>query len=556
MELFTAGALGTIGYLFSQNEKYTSKNTNENLINKNEKPVVDHVYSGKQFNKTQEDIIRKANKKYNESLKPYENKVIPNNMKHVKTDKHIHSRLADVDMAPNDFKHNNMVPFFGSKMTQVNVDNNRMQSKLDTFTGTGNFYKKKKEVENFADIKQNVNNIAGQENTLEFQKTRYVGSTYVTNYLPFQQEKVGPGLNQGYGTDPTGGFQQIDTRKFELPKNVDELRQGSNPKSTYEGRVVDGQKEVLPGDIGEVCKNRVESTYEQTEDMYLKSGNSANSKETQRPCVNLKQTNRSDLTVKTHQSNLTSAVKSITAPLLDIMRVNKKEYTVMHGRPMGNLQNTNPSKMTIYDPNDVARTTIKETLIHDARVGNIKGNYGIEKNIIYDPNDVARTTMRETTESKGKTGNVGNVQNSDAYKNIKVDMRTTDRQLTSDNQYYGVGDSAADKQMLYDDKYNATINEVRDILLKERKPTKTSVKLYNEIDHTHLNPNKSKLECDQHNTRQTGNLGRVMNEIPTTDRINITKDKPVYRNDASDRISPDILAAFNNNPYSQPLNSF
>ena len=556
MELFTAGALGTIGYLFSQNEKYTSKNTNENLINKNEKPVVDHVYSGKQFNKTQEDIIRKANKKYNESLKPYENKVIPNNMKHVKTDKHIHSRLADVDMAPNDFKHNNMVPFFGSKMTQVNVDNNRMQSKLDTFTGTGNFYKKKKEVENFADIKQNVNNIAGQENTLEFQKTRYVGSTYVTNYLPFQQEKVGPGLNQGYGTDPTGGFQQIDTRKFELPKNVDELRQGSNPKSTYEGRVVDGQKEVLPGDIGEVYKNRVESTYEQTEDMYLKSGNSANSKETQRPCVNLKQTNRSDLTVKTHQSNLTSAVKSITAPLLDIMRVNKKEYTVMHGRPMGNLQNTNPSKMTIYDPNDVARTTIKETLIHDARVGNIKGNYGIEKNIIYDPNDVARTTMRETTESKGKTGNVGNVQNSDAYKNIKVDMRTTDRQLTSDNQYYGVGDSAADKQMLYDDKYNATINEVRDILLKERKPTKTSVKLYNEIDHTHLNPNKSKLECDQHNTRQTGNLGRVMNEIPTTDRINITKDKPVYRNDASDRISPDILAAFNNNPYSQPLNSF
>ena len=556
MELFTAGALGTIGYLFSQNEKYTSKDTNENLINKNEKPVVDHVYSGKQFNKTQEDIIRKANKKYNESLKPYENKVIPNNMKHVKTDKHIHSRLADIDMAPDDFKHNNMVPFFGSKMTQVNVDNNRMQSKLDTFTGTGNFYKKKKEVENFADIKQNVNNIAGQENTLEFQKTRYVGSTYVTNYLPFQQEKVGPGLNQGYGTDPTGGFQQIDTRKFELPKNVDELRQGSNPKSTYEGRVVDGQKELLPGDIGEVCKNRVETTYEQTEDMYLKSGNSANSKETQRPCVNLKQTNRSDLTVKTHQSNLTSAVKSITAPLLDIMRVNKKEYTIMHGRPMGNLQNTNPSKMTIYDPNDVARTTIKETLIHDARVGNIKGNYGVEKNIIYDPNDVARTTMRETTESKGKTGNVGNVQNSDAYKNIKVDMRTTDRQLTSDNQYYGVGDSAADKQMLYDDKYNATINEVRDILLKERKPTKTSVKLYNEIDHTHLNPNKSKLECDQHNTRQTGNLGRVMNEIPTTDRINITKDKPVYRNDASDRISPDILAAFNNNPYSQPLNSF
>jgi|TARA_B110000259_G_scaffold184338_1_gene231202 hypothetical protein len=553
MELFTAGALGTIGYLFSQNEKYTSQISNDNNINKNEKPVVDHVYSGKQFNKTQEEVIRKVNKKYNKSLQPFENKVISNNMKHIKTNKHIHSRLADVDMEPGDFKHNNMVPFFGSKMTQVNVDNNRMQSKLDTFTGTGNFYKKKKEVENFADIKQNVNNIAGQENTLEFQKTRYVESKYVTNTLPFVQEKIGPGLNQDYGTSPKGGFQQIDTRQFELPKNVDELRQASNPKSTYDGRVVDGQKEILPGDIGEVCKNLVDTTYAQTEDMYLKSGNSSNSKEAQRPCINLKQTNRSDLTVKTHQTNLTSTVKSITAPLLDIMRVNKKEYTIMHGRPMGNLQNTNPSKITVYDPNNVARTTIKETLIHNSRTGNIKG---YEKNIVYDPNDVARTTMKETTESKGKTGNVGNLQNSDAYKNIKVDMKTTDRQITSDNQYYGVGGSAADKQMLYDDKYNATINEVRDILLKERKPTKTSVKLYNEIDNTHLNPNKSKLECDQHNTRQTGNLGRVMNEIPDRDRINVTKDRTVYKNDASDRISPGLLDAFNSNPYSQPLNSF
>jgi len=553
MELFTAGALGTIGYLFSQNEKYTSQISNDNNINKNEKPVVDHVYSGKQFNKTQEEVIRKVNKKYNKSLQPFENKVISNNMKHIKTNKHIHSRLADVDMEPGDFKHNNMVPFFGSKMTQVNVDNNRMQSKLDTFTGTGNLYKKKKEVENFADIKQNVNNIAGQENTLEFQKTRYVESKYVTNTLPFVQEKIGPGLNQDYGTSPKGGFQQIDTRQFELPKNVDELRQASNPKSTYDGRVVDGQKEILPGDIGEVCKNLVDTTYAQTEDMYLKSGNSSNSKEAQRPCINLKQTNRSDLTVKTHQTNLTSTVKSITAPLLDIMRVNKKEYTIMHGRPMGNLQNTNPSKITVYDPNNVARTTIKETLIHNSRTGNIKG---YEKNIVYDPNDVARTTMKETTESKGKTGNVGNLQNSDAYKNIKVDMKTTDRQITSDNQYYGVGGSAADKQMLYDDKYNATINEVRDILLKERKPTKTSVKLYNEIDNTHLNPNKSKLECDQHNTRQTGNLGRVMNEIPDRDRINVTKDRTVYKNDASDRISPGLLDAFNSNPYSQPLNSF
>ena len=50
--------------------------------------------------------------------------------------------------------------------------------------------------------------------------------------------------------------------------------------------------------------------------------------------------------------------------------------------------------------------------------------------------------MRETTESKGKTGNVGNIQSADAYKSIDVNAKETDRQFTSDNQYFGVGDSA------------------------------------------------------------------------------------------------------------------
>ena len=120
----------------------------------------------------------------------------------------------------------------------------------------------------------------------------------------------------------------MNKREFELPKTIDELRVKTNPRNTYEGRVVEGfLKESLPADIGEVCKNRVSSTYEQTEDMYLKAGNPANQKETQRPCVDLKQTHRSDLTLRTHEGNVTSVVKSMTAPLLDIMKLNKKEYT-------------------------------------------------------------------------------------------------------------------------------------------------------------------------------------------------------------------------------------
>ena len=170
------------------------------------------------------------------------------------------------------------------------------------------------------------------------------------------------------------------------------MRYKTNPKLTYEGRVVDGQKASLPGEIGQVCKNRVDTAFEQTPDMYLRTGDTANStKETQRPCVDLKETNRSTTTLQGYDSNVQSAVKSITAPLLDTMKLSKKQYTTMHARPQGNFQNTNPSKLTIYDPNDVARTTIKETTVHDTRTGHLKGK---NKTIMYNPDDIAKPTLR------------------------------------------------------------------------------------------------------------------------------------------------------------------
>ena len=61
MELYTAGLLGTIGYLLSKNQDNSKTVSNfkdkEHNISRNEKPSVDSVYSGKHFNKTIEDTI-------------------------------------------------------------------------------------------------------------------------------------------------------------------------------------------------------------------------------------------------------------------------------------------------------------------------------------------------------------------------------------------------------------------------------------------------------------------------------------------------------------------
>ena len=105
-ELYAVGILGTLGYLLSKDE--STKNNKkvqqkENYIPRNEKPSVDSVYSGKHFNHTIEETIKKGSKMYEKSLN--NDNVVPTNTKHIETDKNVYSRLADVKMDKNDFKH-------------------------------------------------------------------------------------------------------------------------------------------------------------------------------------------------------------------------------------------------------------------------------------------------------------------------------------------------------------------------------------------------------------------------------------------------------------------
>ena len=51
---------------------------------------------------------------------------------------------------------------------------------------------------------------------------------------PWEEERVGPGLGQGFTTEGSGGFNSgMESRNSWLPKNVNELRTLTNPKVTY-----------------------------------------------------------------------------------------------------------------------------------------------------------------------------------------------------------------------------------------------------------------------------------------------------------------------------------
>ena len=105
--------------------------------------------------------------------------------------------------------------------------------------------------------------------------------------------------------------------------------------------------------------------------------------------------NERDLTTcATPVANLRSVVNAITAPLMDLVKMTRKVFTLDAPRAGGQLQATFPPKATVYDPNDTARPTIKETTLQAAALTNLRSP--VSRLTVYDPNDTARTTIKET----------------------------------------------------------------------------------------------------------------------------------------------------------------
>jgi hypothetical protein len=109
---------------------------------------------------------------------------------------------------------------------------------------------------------------------------------------------------------------------------------------------------------------------------------------------------RRDLTTtRTYQGNFATAVKALVAPITDLLRYTRKEdYDDAPFREFGNVGpgGVVQPKMTVYDANDVARTTIKETNLSEAEAVNMRTGTALRLTV-YDPEDVARTARKETT---------------------------------------------------------------------------------------------------------------------------------------------------------------
>ena len=454
LEVYVVMTLLGVGYFLNQNRPVLTNQTRQ--INVNEMPVSRSIYDSKFFNTAKAIEQQKTDKLFREqqrlkSLRENTKSSVATNECGPRDTLEQQRMLSTLTGEPMEMTHKNMIPFFKGNIKQsVKLDANR--GILENFTGVSDLYKKKQEREPLFALEKD------QITGMPVQTDRYMSNIQApriqNNIVPIPQIRVGKGVGQGFTSTPVGGFQQFSERDAVMPKTVDELRKGSNPKITFEGRIVDGQKPTKRANVTPMSKNRACTFYE-TGPMFQTTG--AYTKAAPKPEYEAKYTTRVDTSVsykgapyiktgqivqpnvkgtdkvqldsfgvsnaiikqgtgakddygktniqvysnerditteRTYQGNITSIVKAIIAPIQDILKANRKEYMVDNPRSFGQLQHQGPAKTTI-GPVDGMRTTIKESLLTETDYTNVKG--GAFKGVVHDPNDVARTTIKQTT---------------------------------------------------------------------------------------------------------------------------------------------------------------
>lgn len=398
------------------------------------------------------------------------------------------SPLSGQRIPANEFKHNNMQPFFGGRIKQ-NMAPQANTHTLDMYNGTGSTQIKKREVENmFETHKAPYGNPFGMEDNTDFFQSRIATQVPIVRNgeKPFEPTKVSSGIGEKFGFTGKGGFQQLEINEIMRPKDTNELRVLSNPKETYDTPMVPGGHFIGAsadvGDVGEMRKYKPDTFYidETGERFFVTTGDLI--KETVRSVQVLPHTARpetsveyegiassqdfgesyvtgsyrmpmnqqfggagyrnADMTsyytkdmdaaeadygkgsieIRPNERNETServmalnAVPAdnglVTAHFTDDARPTRRSETTgnirMTGTPI-NFAERAPA-ITVWDPKDIARTTVKETTIYLDRPGVASAASAPNRLKVYDPDDIARPTQKsQLSNNLGWTGPGGN----------------------------------------------------------------------------------------------------------------------------------------------------
>jgi hypothetical protein len=490
-------------------------------------------------------------------------------------------------MNTQEFRHNNMVPFNGAKPKGQIYNNNVSETILDNYVGSGSQIIKKIEQAPLFKPQENVQWAYGAPNMSDFYQSRVNPAMKNNMVKPFDTIRVGPGLDKGYSSSGSGGYNSgMEARDLWLPKTVDELRITTNPKEEF--TLIDHQGPAQAqitnvGILGKVEKNRPDTFFINTQDRWLtttgaeKAGqlvpehivkpsvrNETTTYQTGTPNAMIKtasyvpctteETKRQQLqgyqaghskvasggvphtagenNIKSHTnynnnrsinqqpqtfgSGFTSSIGAVIAPIMDILKPQRKEEYCNNIRTYGNISSNIPSNYVLTQ-SDIPNTTVKETTIYQTR-----GNIGNQVSGAYSVTEQQPISNQRDTTNCSQIGTPGGAS-------VKIGNRQ------------------------YDADYRQTNNDSKEqTIISSGRTNQGNAKILN----PNMNICMSKCDTDRENNR----LWTPSAVIPTSGtiqtygslRVSPQKD---LKEIGIDRINPDILTAIKENPYVTPYTS-
>ena len=258
---------------------------------------------------------------------------------------------------------------------------------------------------------------------------------------------------------------------------------------------------------------------------------------------------------KVHGLNVAPDARETTMRYQDAAKPTRNEEMLGNPRGAGNFSATGagiPGAMTVYDPNDIARTTVKETTVDNDWLGIAGPADGPTKLIAYDPEDIAKVTGRNTLSEPDKMMNVSlqGVPNKPQLQAPDGVRFTQKASISANSDYTGSAASTeGQRPRINAAEYNMRHYSQMETVAKGRQPISGNGNLPIFSGEDQMNISMRKLDSDYINDRQPP-VYRVNGPASGAEVIGQVKYRAPLRLDmSSDRFNAASVKSLNDNPY-------
>jgi hypothetical protein len=501
--------------------------------------------------------------------------------------KHIDNNIPQVYsltgeyISSDQFTHNNMVPFNGKKPRGQIYNNNNAETILDSYSGGGSQVLKKTEQAPLFKPQDNVQWNFGMPNVSDFIQSRQNPVNKNAMVKPFESIHVGPGLDKGYGTDGNLGFNSgLDARDKWMPKSVDELRVATNPKQEYDLNGLQGPAQSSIKNVGiegRMEKNRPDTFFINTQDRWLTTTGAEKASQMipehiVKPSIRNETssfqqgTPNSILKTASYVPTNYEETKKLQLEGLDVGHSVSKAAPLQHESVDKHLKshtnyannrsvNTQPESFgsgfsramgaVIAPIMDILKPSRKEEYSQNVRqFGNLAGE--VPSNYVVSQGDQPGITIKETTLYE-PNGFINNQKDNAGYL-LDQQRPIVNQRLTMNHDHFmGASSKLGNRQ--YDSAYRQTNNEFKETTIVSR-PNIGNAKHFN----PQMNVSIAKNEADRFNNRASIPKSTIANG-PSRQTHGVLNSPPIYEQPNDNRISPDLLTAFKQNPYTHSLSS-